>query len=131
MAERYSRLVSANKTSRPGPAVSPGPGARGKDPGVTQRGFWPCGQQPGSEPGRGAAAVKFPEYLSGDQAQKYFADGNNEYPAGLQGPGGTRRELVPNREAGLNSVRGRQGRTPAGDGMGRVENIVLILTDSD
>jgi iron(III) transport system substrate-binding protein len=27
------------------------------------------------------AAVKFLEYLAGDEAQRYFADGNNEYPA--------------------------------------------------
>jgi len=27
------------------------------------------------------AAVKFLEYLSSDQAQAYFADGNNEWPA--------------------------------------------------
>ncbi len=26
------------------------------------------------------AAVKFLEYLSGDEAQAYFANGNNEYP---------------------------------------------------
>jgi len=28
-----------------------------------------------------AAAVKFLEYLAGDEAQAYFADGNNEWPA--------------------------------------------------
>ncbi|PXW98829.1 iron(III) transport system substrate-binding protein [Sphaerotilus hippei] len=28
-----------------------------------------------------AAAVKFMEYLAGDEAQTYFADGNNEWPA--------------------------------------------------
>jgi iron(III) transport system substrate-binding protein len=28
-----------------------------------------------------AAAVKFLEYLASDQAQRYFADGNNEWPA--------------------------------------------------
>ena len=27
-----------------------------------------------------AAAVKFLEYLAGDEAQVYFADGNNEWP---------------------------------------------------
>jgi iron(III) transport system substrate-binding protein len=27
------------------------------------------------------AAVKFLEYLASDEAQAYFADGNNEYPA--------------------------------------------------
>jgi iron(III) transport system substrate-binding protein len=27
-----------------------------------------------------AAAVKFLEYLAGDEAQAYFANGNNEYP---------------------------------------------------
>jgi iron(III) transport system substrate-binding protein len=27
------------------------------------------------------AAIKFLEYLAGDEAQKYFADGNNEWPA--------------------------------------------------
>ena len=28
-----------------------------------------------------AAAVKFLEYLASDEAQRYFADGNNEWPA--------------------------------------------------
>ena len=28
-----------------------------------------------------AAAVKFLEYLAGDEAQGYFANGNNEWPA--------------------------------------------------
>ncbi len=28
-----------------------------------------------------AAAIKFLEYLASDEAQRYFADGNNEYPA--------------------------------------------------
>lgn len=28
-----------------------------------------------------AAAIKFLEYLASDQAQRYFADGNNEWPA--------------------------------------------------
>ncbi len=34
-----------------------------------------------------AAAIKFLEYLASEQAQRYFADGNNEYPvvAGVQG----------------------------------------------
>jgi iron(III) transport system substrate-binding protein len=27
------------------------------------------------------AAVRFLEYLAGDEAQRYFADGNNEWPA--------------------------------------------------
>ena len=27
------------------------------------------------------AAVKFLEYLASDEAQRYFADGNNEWPA--------------------------------------------------
>jgi len=27
------------------------------------------------------AAIRFLEYLAGDEAQRYFADGNNEYPA--------------------------------------------------
>ena len=31
------------------------------------------------------AAVKFLEYLSGDEAQAYFANGNNEYPVARQG----------------------------------------------
>lgn len=26
------------------------------------------------------AAIKFPEYLASDEAQRYFADGNNEWP---------------------------------------------------
>ncbi len=34
-----------------------------------------------------AAAIKFLEYLSSEEAQRYFADGNNEYPvvAGVEG----------------------------------------------
>ena len=28
-----------------------------------------------------AAAVRFLEYLASDEAQRYFADGNNEWPA--------------------------------------------------
>jgi iron(III) transport system substrate-binding protein len=28
-----------------------------------------------------AAAIKFMEYLASDEAQRYFADGNNEWPA--------------------------------------------------
>ena len=78
-----------------------------------------------------AAAVKFPEYLSGDQAQKYFADSNNEYEAEPGQPGDSRRELVPNSEARPNSGGGRHIPAPAGDRQGRPENIVLILPDSD
>lgn len=77
------------------------------------------------------AAVKFPEYLSGDEAQKYFADSNSEYQAGPGQPGDSGRELVPNSEARTNSDRRRQ--VPAQtEGSGRhPENIALILPDSD
>jgi len=63
------------------------------------------------------AAVKFLEYLSGDEAQKYFADGNNEYPVvptvraanpALDQLGDFKRELVPISAVGLNSVRVQQ-----------------------
>ena len=37
-----------------------------------------------------AAAIKFLEYLASEGAQRYFADGNNEYPvvAGVEGSSG-------------------------------------------
>jgi iron(III) transport system substrate-binding protein len=63
------------------------------------------------------AAVKFLEYLASDEAQKYFADGNNEYPAvasvrtgntALDQMGDFKRELVPISAVGLNSVRVQQ-----------------------
>jgi hypothetical protein len=80
----------------------------------------------------GAAAFRFPEYLSGDQAQKYFADGNNEYQTGPKPAGGFRRELVPNSEARPNSDgMGRHIPVRAREGLRRPENIVLILPDSD
>lgn len=58
-------------------------------------------------------AVKFPEYLPGDEAQKYFADGNNEYPVAplqpLAGPGDLKRELVPISARSLVNSVGRAG----------------------
>lgn len=63
------------------------------------------------------AAVKFLEYLAGDEAQKYFADGNNEYPAvasvrvlnpALDTMGDFKRELIPISAVGLNSVKVQQ-----------------------
>jgi iron(III) transport system substrate-binding protein len=59
------------------------------------------------------AAVQFIEYLAGDQAQRYFADGNNEYPAvpsaqtenpALVSLGRFRAETVPIAKVGANTV---------------------------
>jgi iron(III) transport system substrate-binding protein len=63
------------------------------------------------------AAVKFLEYLAGDEAQKYFADGNNEYPSvasvrilnpALDTMGDFKRELIPISAVGMNSVKVQQ-----------------------
>jgi iron(III) transport system substrate-binding protein len=63
------------------------------------------------------AAVKFLEYLASDEAQKYFADGNNEYPSvpsvrvanpALDTMGDFKRELIPISAVGLNSVKVQQ-----------------------
>ncbi|MBX3633893.1 MAG: extracellular solute-binding protein [Rubrivivax sp.] len=59
------------------------------------------------------AAVQFLEYLAGDQAQRYFADGNNEYPAVAGAPtenpalvslGRFKAETVPIAKVGANTV---------------------------
>jgi len=59
------------------------------------------------------AAVKFLEYLSGDTAQRYFADGNNEYPvvvsAATENPalvslGRFKAETVPIGKVGANTA---------------------------
>ncbi len=57
------------------------------------------------------AAVQFLEYLASDSAQRYFADGNNEYPivpavqgnAALAALGDFRAETVPVAKAGANT----------------------------
>ncbi|MBL8308482.1 MAG: extracellular solute-binding protein [Rubrivivax sp.] len=57
------------------------------------------------------AAVKFLEYLASDAAQKYFADGNNEYPIvpgaaineALRALGSFRAETVPIAKVGANT----------------------------
>lgn len=63
------------------------------------------------------AAVKFLEYLSSDEAQGYFANGNNEYPAvagvkltnpALDTLGKFKAELVPISVVGLNTVKVQQ-----------------------
>jgi iron(III) transport system substrate-binding protein len=59
------------------------------------------------------AAVKFLEYLAGDDAQRYFADGNNEYPVAastatenpaLMQLGRFKSETVPIAKVGANQV---------------------------
>ena len=63
------------------------------------------------------AAVKFLEYLSSDEAQGYFANGNNEYPAvpgvklanpALDTLGKFKSELIPISVVGLNTVKVQQ-----------------------
>lgn len=63
------------------------------------------------------AAIKFLEYLASDQAQVYFADGNNEWPAvasvkvnnpALQSLGNFKRETIPTSVAGMNQVKVQQ-----------------------
>jgi iron(III) transport system substrate-binding protein len=59
-----------------------------------------------------AAAVQFLEYLASDQAQRYFADGNNEYPvvaglapnAALASLGTFKAETVPIAQVGANTA---------------------------
>lgn len=63
------------------------------------------------------AAVRFLEYLASDQAQTYFADGNNEWPAvpsvrtqnpALTALGDFRMETVPVSVIGMNQVKVQQ-----------------------
>lgn len=62
------------------------------------------------------AAVAFLEYLSGDSAQRYFADGNNEYPvvagaapnAALASLGKFKAETVPIAKVGANTAQVQQ-----------------------
>jgi iron(III) transport system substrate-binding protein len=63
------------------------------------------------------AAVKFLEYLAGDAAQAYFADGNNEWPAvanvkvsnpALRTMGDFKAETVPVSAVGMNQVKIQQ-----------------------
>ncbi|MBK1613710.1 Fe(3+) ABC transporter substrate-binding protein [Rubrivivax gelatinosus] len=63
------------------------------------------------------AAVRFLEYLSGDDAQLYFANGNNEWPAvpgvkprnpALESFGSFRTETVPISVIGMNQIRVQQ-----------------------
>ncbi len=60
------------------------------------------------------AAVKFLEYLSSDQAQRYFADGNNEWPVvkglrvgnpALDRLGDFKMETIPSSAVGQNQVK--------------------------
>jgi iron(III) transport system substrate-binding protein len=63
------------------------------------------------------AAVQFIEYLSGNSAQLYFADGNNEWPAvpgvkvanpALQAMGAFKSETIPVSVVGMNQVKIQQ-----------------------
>lgn len=63
------------------------------------------------------AAVKFLEYLATDEAQRYFADGNNEYPAvsavkisnpALDRLGTFKQELIPLSAVGQNTPKVQQ-----------------------
>jgi iron(III) transport system substrate-binding protein len=63
------------------------------------------------------AAVRFLEYLSGEQAQTYFANGNNEWPAAvgvkianpaLESFGQFKAETIPVSVVGMNQVRIQQ-----------------------
>ena len=64
-----------------------------------------------------AAAISFLEYLASDDAQRYFADGNNEYPAvagvktgnpALGALGSFKQELIPISVVGQNTVKVQQ-----------------------
>ena len=64
-----------------------------------------------------AAAVKFLEYLAGDDAQAYFAGGNNEWPVvasvkvpnqALESLGKFKMDLLPVSVIGLNQVKVQQ-----------------------
>ena len=63
------------------------------------------------------AAIRFLEYLAGDKAQIYFADGNNEWPAvasvrianpALQAMGRFKAETIPVSVVGMNQVKIQQ-----------------------
>lgn len=63
------------------------------------------------------AAVKFLEYLASDEAQRYFADGNNEWPAvksvkvanpALEAMGDFKTETIPVSVVGMNQVKVQQ-----------------------
>jgi iron(III) transport system substrate-binding protein len=63
------------------------------------------------------AAVRFLEYLAGDSAQNYFADGNNEWPVvasvklnnpALRVMGDFKSETVPVAAVGMNQVKVQQ-----------------------
>ena len=62
------------------------------------------------------AAVQFLEYLASDSAQRYFADGNNEYPvvagtppnAALASLGTFKAETVPIAKVGANTAQVQQ-----------------------
>ncbi len=62
------------------------------------------------------AALRFLEYLAGDSAQRYFADGNNEFPvvkgvapnAALTSMGSFKSETVPIAKVGANTVQVQQ-----------------------
>jgi iron(III) transport system substrate-binding protein len=63
------------------------------------------------------AAVQFLEYLASDSAQRYFADGNNEYPVvahvrsenpALMAMGRFKAETVPIAKVGANTARVQQ-----------------------
>ena len=64
-----------------------------------------------------AAAVSFLEYLASDQAQAYFADGNNEWPAvagvklanpALEAMGPFKAETIPVSQIGMNQAKVQQ-----------------------
>jgi iron(III) transport system substrate-binding protein len=64
-----------------------------------------------------AAAVQFLEYLASDQAQTYFADGNNEWPTvksvkvtnrALDSMGPFKAETVPVAQVGMNQIKVQQ-----------------------
>lgn len=64
-----------------------------------------------------AAAVRFLEYLASDEAQRYFADGNNEWPAvrtvrltnpALESFGSFKMETVPVSVVGMNQIKVQQ-----------------------
>ena len=63
------------------------------------------------------AAVRFLEYLAGDEAQRYFADGNNEWPVvaslkianpALDAMGRFKTETIPISVVGMNQVKVQQ-----------------------
>jgi ABC-type Fe3+ transport system, periplasmic component len=63
------------------------------------------------------AAQRFLEYLASDQAQAYFADGNNEWPAvpgskvsnpALQALGPFKSETIPISVVGMNQIKVQQ-----------------------